>query len=159
MKTSKITQVVHTGTNDWKDKKLEKYLLVFENGDNGTLTKGFQGVEPAPEVGETLDYDIETTNFGTEIKLPRKAGSGGGFGGAKKWSAEQIAQQDAVKLTSSYIANGNDLKFWKAFFIEAKEFMIAQIKEEAKTDIKAELPANSPTPEPIDNGVKDDLPF
>ena len=140
MQKSKITQVVHTGTNDWKDK--------------GTLTKGFQGVEPAPEIGEELEYTIETTNFGTEIKLPKKGG--GGFkGGAKQWTTEQIAQQDAVKLTSSYIANGNDLKFWKAFFIEAKEFMIAQI--DPKDDIKVELPANQPTPEA--KGVKDDLPF
>ena len=121
-----IKTIAISGTNNWKDKVLTKHFIQFIDDTNGTLTTGFDDT-PAPVVGDELEYDIQGNGYGTEIKLPRKSGSGGGFGGAKKWTSEQIAQQDAIKLTCAYIESGADLKFYKAFFTEAKQFMVASI--------------------------------
>jgi len=160
MTKSKIVTIAKTGENTWKDKVLTKHFVQFENGENGTLTTGFTE-DPVPVVGDELEYTIEDKGFGAEIKLPRKAGSGGGgFGGAKKWTPSQIAQQDAIKLTQSYIQAGGDLKYWKQFFLEAKEFMVQQIELEnaPKPTVIANAP-NQPAPTLVDELSKNDLPF
>ena len=140
-----IKTIVKSGENQWKDKTLTKWFIQFEDETNGTLTTGFDETEP-PKEGQEIECTIEETNFGTEIKLPRKTGFGGG---AKKWSTEQIAQQDSIKLTCAYIESGGELKFWKQFFVEAKQFMIQSIDGK---------------PQPVtgtvkEEGVVDDLPF
>lgn len=156
MNKSKIKTVVHTGSNQWKDKTLQKYLVVFENDDNGTLTTGFKDGDKAPEVGEELEYNLEDKGFGNEVKLVKAGGAGGGFK-AKAWSAEQIAQQDAVKLTVAYIEQRATVEDWKQFFIEAKAFMIQMIKADEASK-PAELIEALKDPTVID-GTKDDLPF
>ena len=153
MQKGKIATVVHTGTSTWKDKTLEKYLVVFDNGDNGTLTTGFSADDKAPEIGDELEYTIEDKGFGNEIKLPRKSKGFSGGGGAKKWSTEQIAQQDAVKLTVAYLEQRSDIEDWKQFFVEAKQFMIAQIKAD-----EASTPAE-PVPAEPKKESEDKLPF
>ena len=141
-----IKTIVKSGENQWKDKTLVKWFVQFEDETNGTLTTGFDETPP-PEVGAELEFDVVDNGFGNEIKLPRKGGFGGG--GAKKWSTEQIAQQDSIKLTCAYIESGGDLKFWKQFFVEAKEFMIQSIDNKPQ-----------PVTDTVDKeGVVDDLPF
>ena len=149
MTKSKIITIAKTGENIWKDKTLTKHFVQFENGENGTLTTGFTD-DPAPLVGAELEYTIEDNGFGKEIKLPRTGGGGGGFK-SKAWTPDQVAQQDAIKLTQSYIQSGADLKFWKQFFIEAKEFMLIA------TAPKPTQVANAPA-QPVEAGL-DDLPF
>ena len=139
---SKIVTIAKTGENNWKDKVLTKHFVQFENGENGTLTTGFTE-DPVPVVGDELEYTIEDKGFGAEIKLPRKAGSGGGGFGGRQWSPEQVAQQDAIKLTSSYIQSGGDLKFWKQFFVEAKAFMVDQITASGSPVENKETPTST----------------
>ena len=122
-----VKTIAKSGENQWKDKTLEKWFIQFADNTNGTLTTGFTE-DPPPAVGDEIEYEIEDKGFGIEIKLPRKGGSGGGFGGAKKWTPEQVAQQDAVKITSAAIEGGLDLKHWKQFFVECKDFMLHQSK-------------------------------
>ena len=144
-----IKSITQSGTNQWKGKTLVKWFVMFEDNSNGTLTTGFDETEP-PKVGDEIEYETEDKGFGVEIKLPRKGGFGGGGFKAKSWSPAQVAQQDAVKLTQSYIQSGGDLKFWKAFFVECKEFMIAQI-EEKPTQPETLIDTTDP--------AKDKLPF
>ena len=143
-----IKTIVKSGENQWKDKTLVKWFVQFTDETNGTLTTGFDETPP-PKEGEEIECEIVETNFGTEVKLPRKAGF---KGGGQKWSTEQIAQQDSIKLTCAYIEAGNDLKFWKQFFVEAKEFMIHSIDGKS-----VEVSEGVEAIEPVD---KDDpLPF
>ena len=143
----KIKTIAVSGTNQWKDKELTKHFIQFEDMTNGTLTTGFDDTPP-PVVGDELEYDIVDNGYGTEIKLPRKAGFKGG--GGTKWSTEQVAQQNATNLTVAYIEGGGDIKFWKKFFVEAKEFMIVQID---KPEVKAKSLPNETEP------ITEKLPF
>lgn len=149
---SKIVTIAESGRNQWKDKELVKHFVLFEDGQTGTLTTGFDD-SPVPTVGEELEFTIEDNGFGKEVKLPKKAFKGGG--GARQWTPEQVAQQDAVKLTQSYIQGGHDLKYWKQFFVETKEFMIAQIKNEVATqEVQVDFPEHLKKKE-----SHNDLPF
>ena len=148
-----------TGTSQWKDKNLTKHFCLLEDGNNGTLTTGFTD-EPAPKEGEEIEYTLEDKGFGNEIKLARKPGGGGGGFASKAWTPNQVAQQDAVKLTVAYITAGADLKHWKDFFVSAKTFMVANIEDKVTpvevTTKTASL--RSPVSEQIELGA-DDLPF
>jgi len=125
MKKSKITTVAPQPSKDWNGKTLLKDFVMFENGDSGTVTTFPDNKQPV--VGDELEYDINETQWGTEIKLP-KVGGGGGFK-AKAWTPAQVAQQDAVKITSAAL-QGGILKpeDYRAFFSEAKAFLVAQIE-------------------------------
>ena len=131
---SKIVTIAQTGTNKWKDKDLVKHFVLFEDGSQGTLTTGFDDT-PVPVVGDELEFDIVDNGFGNEIKLPRKGGAGGGFGGGKRWSPQEVAQQDAIKITCSAIEAGLDLKHYKQFFVDCKSFMLNQDQPKAATVI------------------------
>ena len=124
MQKNKIKTIAVSGTNQWKDKTLTKHFIQFEDDTNGTLTTGFDDTPP-PIVGDEIEYDLVDNGYGNEIKLPRNTS---GFKGGAKWTPEQVAQQDAIKLTCAYIESSNDLKFWKQFFLQAKEFMLVSIK-------------------------------
>jgi hypothetical protein len=122
MTKSKITQVVQTGTNTWKDKQLTKWLVVFENQENGTLTTGFNDGDKAPQVGEELEYTITDKGFGPEIVLPK---TGGGFkGGGYKKTPEQEANLNAIAVTKSAIEGGLDLKQWKPFYSDSYNYFL-----------------------------------
>jgi len=145
MQTSKIKTVVHTGNKEWNGKVLKKYLVVFEDDQNGTLTVFPDGKEP--NIGDEMTFEIIDNGYGAEIK-PQKTGGGGGGFKAKTWTTPQIAQQDAVKLTCAYIEQRGDVTEWKQFFVEAKQFMIAQIEQ------------GTPEPEKIKEvATEDGLPF
>ena len=144
MQTSKIKTVVHTGNKEWNGKVLKKYLVVFEDDQNGTLTVFPDGKEPA--IGDEMTFEILDNGYGAEIK-PQKTGGGGGFK-PKQWTPEQVAQQDAVKITCSAIESGLKLSDYKQFFIECKDFMVQMTK------------GNTPEPETVkETGTTDDLPF
>ena len=85
---------------------------MFEDETGGTLTTGFDATPP-PVIGDELEYDMVDNGFGNEVKLQRKGGFGGG---AKKWSPEDVAQQDAGKLTVAALQGGMALGEYKAFF-------------------------------------------
>jgi hypothetical protein len=147
MTKSKITQVVQTGTSTWKDKNLTKYLIVFENTENGTYTTGFNDTDKAPVVGDEMEYSIVDNGFGAEVKVAR-AGGGGGFK-AKAWTPKQVATQNAIKVLCSAIEGGLDLKHYQKFYIDCFEFMMT-------------MENNEETAKPVVEGTveeNDDLPF
>ena len=143
-----VKTIAKTGENNWKDKVLTKWFVQFEDEKNGTLTTGFDESAP-PLIGDEIEYDIvDNGYYGAEIKLPRTGGSGGGFGG-KKWTPEQVAQQDAVKITCSAIEAGLDLKHYKQFFVDCKSFMLNQDQPKAATTITEKemgMPEDAPMP-------------
>ena len=131
MKTSKVKQIIPQADKDWNGKVLKKDLIIFENEENGTLTTFPDNTQPV--IGDELSYEIIDNGFGAEVKLEKKGGKGGGFN--KAWTPDQVAQQDAVKITCAAMSSGLDLKTWKQFFVECKDFMLHQTSE-AKTEEK-----------------------
>ena len=125
-----VKTIAKSGENKWKDKTLSKWFVQFEDNTNGTLTTGFQDDDVVPAIGDVLEYETEDKGFGIEIKIPRKTGGFGFGGGAKKWTPEQVAQQDAVKITAAAIESGNlPLVEYKQFFVECKQFMVIQASD------------------------------
>ncbi|GAG85277.1 unnamed protein product [marine sediment metagenome] len=153
-KTSKLITIIHTGEREYEGRKGQQYTVKFENGDSGQLE--VWGDSKPPAEGETVSYELNETSFGTRIKLPRKSG-GGGFGGAKKWTPQDVAQQDAIKLTCAAIEAGLDLKYYKQFFVECKSFMLHQEKE-ALTEKDLGMPDDKAAPV-IQAEETDDMPF
>lgn len=153
MKKSKVTTAIHTETKQWNGKDLQKYTVAFENGESGTLTVFPNGT--IPTIGLEMEYEIIDNGYGAEIKIPKKGGAGGGFA---KWTPEQVAQQDAVKLTCAFIENRTDIKDWKQFFVECKSFMVAQIKAGQPAPV---TPQQSTDIDKLvaGGGTVDDLPF
>ena len=141
MTKQRIKTIAQSGTNKWKDKDLVKWFVQFEDMTNGTLTTGFDETPP-PKEGDEIEYTIEDKGFGIEIKLARAGGGGGG----KKWTPEQVAQQDAVKITCAALHAGLPVGEYKSFFVECKSFMV-----EMDSTPKAELPTAQPaTPSVVD---------
>ncbi len=132
MKTSKVVTIAVSGNSSWNGKELTKHFVLFENGETGTLTTGFQEGEVVPIIGAELSYEIVDKGFGPEVKLERKSTSTGFK--SKAWSPEQVSQQDAIKITSAALDGGKlELADYKLFFIECKNFMLEQIKKDNDT--------------------------
>ena len=151
---NRVKTIAKSGENKWKDKVLSKWFVQFEDGTNGTLTTGFDETLP-PAIGDELEYELEDKGFGMEIKLPRKGGAG--FGGGKKWTPDQVAQQDAVKLTSAAFSAGLNLNDWKRFFIECKQFMLHQEKE-GITETELGMPTVPDKPA-VKEDINGEMPF
>jgi len=139
MKKSKIVTIVHTGERDFDGRKGQQFTVFFENGDAGQME--VWGNSPTPKVGEEIEYETSEYQGQKRFKIKKAAYSGGG--GGKQWSTEQIAQHDAIELTSSYIQSGGDLKFWKQFFVEAKSFMVEQITASGSPVANKETPTST----------------
>lgn len=120
------------GSKEWNGKTIQKDFIQFENDESGTLST-FPNDEK-PVVGMEIEYEVVDNGFGAEIKKAKKGG--GGFGGGKTWTPEQVAQQDAVKITAAALESGQlKVDDYKVFFVECKHFMIEATKpKQEKTD-------------------------
>ena len=139
MTKQKIKTIAQSGVNKWTNKQgevkdLVKWFVQFEDNTNGTLTTGFDPTPP-PVVGDEIEYTIEDKGFGIEIKLARAGGGGGFGGGGKKWTPEQVAQQDAVKIVCAALHAGLPIGEYKSFFVECKAFMVEMDKPKAAGSI------------------------
>jgi len=159
MSKSRILQAMQTGQSEWQGKQLTKFALKMENGDTGTYTIGFKETDKVPEAGDELDYEIADRGYGPEIKPNKPAFSGGG--GFKKWTPEQVSEQNAVKLTCSALEGGNlELKDYKSFYTDCYNWFLTDAKAKEVTPThaqKAEAMLNSGVPSAP--GTTDDLPF
>ena len=124
MQTSKIKTIIPQPDKEWNGKILRKRSLLLEDGTAGTVTLFPEAAELAE--GQEIEYESEDKGYGVEIKLKREGGGGGGFK-SKAWTPEQVAQQDAVKITCSALESGKlELKDWQMFFDQTKEFMLSK---------------------------------
>ena len=123
---SKIVKIEALPDGNWNGKVLLKDSVVFENFDSGTLTTFPDGTRPA--LGDELEYTLEDTKWGKEVKLPRVGGGGGGGFKAKAWTSKQVAHQDSVKITCSFIeAVKLSVDDYSMFFSACKDFMASSI--------------------------------
>ncbi len=164
MQKSKIQQVMQTGQSEWQGKQLTKFTLAMDNGDTGVYTIGFGADDKVPVVGDELEYEVLDKGYGPEIKPAKKAFAGGG--GFKKWTPEQVAEQNALKITVAAIEAGLKLKDYKACYTDAYKFFLkpdpAQVKthmQEAQAMVDHGMPPKPSIQNNQPSETEDDLPF
>ena len=121
MEKKVIKTVINGQDKDWNGKVLRKRTIVFNDESNGELTLFPDNEEVV--VGQELEFEFENTQWGVQIKVPKKGGGGFG-GGGKRWSKSEVAQQDAVKITCAALHAGLPVGEYKSFFVECKAFMV-----------------------------------
>lgn len=123
MQKAKIQTLTHL--RDKGDAKI--YMVTTEDGLAGEYYS-HKGEAPF-KVGDEVECSVEQSDFGPKFKLA-SSGGGGGFK-AKQWTPEQVAQQDAVKITAAALQGGAlKVEDYKIFFGECKQFMIESAKAE-----------------------------
>ena len=129
MKKSKV--ILAAFSRQWEGKYgiMYDHTVTFENLDTGTYTSKTQE-QTKFIVGQEVEYETQPNEgYPDKIKPVNTFQQNGQPGGSNKWTADEVAQQDTIKLTVAAISAGLPLKHYKQFFVECKSFMLEQSKE------------------------------
>ena len=123
---SKIASIEKTDNNpwQWQGKTFHDFWVKLEDGTEGTASSTSPEAPPY-KVGEEVEYDKQTNNWGTKLKIKKMKAQGQSDDKQAYWAEkdERISRQWAINAAMEYLVHATT---------EAKQFNLDEIKNAAK---------------------------
>ena len=104
MKKGTIQFLKLKGTKDWKDTTITEFDIQVGE-DIGVIS--YFGNQPVDKVGDTIEYEVTTDQYGTKIRKPKATGSGGNYQkGGKGFDVKTMIMAYAKDIAVARIYNG-----------------------------------------------------
>ena len=104
MKKGTIQLLKLKGSKEWKDTTITEYDIVVGE-DIGIIS--YFGNQPLDKVGDTIEYEVTTDQYGTKIRKPKATGSGGNYQkGGKGFDVKTMIMAYAKDIAVARIYNG-----------------------------------------------------
>lgn len=135
---SKIASIEKTDNTpwQWQGKTFYDFWVKLEDGSEGTAASTSPEAPPY-KVGEEVEYEKQTNNWGTKLKIKKMKAQGQSGDKQAYWAEkdERISRQWAINAAMEYLAHATT---------EAKQFNLDEIQIVAKQMLHLRDNLNAP---------------
>ena len=135
---SKIASIEKTDNNpwQWQGKTFYDFWVKLEDGEEGTASSTSPEAPPY-KVGEEVEYEKQSNNWGTKLKIKKMKAQGQSDDKQAYWAEkdERISRQWAINAAMEYLAHATT---------EAKQFNLDEIQIVAKQMLHLRDNLNAP---------------